>query len=221
MGDDEGHHHRLDHLILHRLFCCPHSVLVALLLKRLVHVVSRSDLQVDNRLSPVASRVASKPRQVELPFRSCDPTFVLPLTRPQVFGPDRDFVSGSHHHLPLYPLLRIGDKSSLGVDVLQEDVPSDVVASVVLSRYFLATADNVFRIKLFNVLLHQHFVGFLPYQLFQSSVTENGSLRFPESPSSFLEAVQCSHTLKKSFHSTLDLQLSFQKNSEDLVSENS
>ena len=60
-----------------------------------------------------------------------------------MLGPDRDLVSGTPHHLPVFPPLLVGDQSSLFEDVVEEDVDDSVVPSVDFPAHFLAAAYNV------------------------------------------------------------------------------
>ena len=64
-----------------------------------------------------------------------------------MLGPDGDLISGRPHHLPVFPLLLVGDQSSLDEDVVQEDVDDDVVPGVDFSRHFSAASDDVLRVE--------------------------------------------------------------------------
>ena len=61
--------------------------------------------------------------------------------------PDRDFVSGSPHHLPVLPLLLVSDQSSLDEDVVEEDVQNDVMPGDDFTTNISAVADDVLGIE--------------------------------------------------------------------------
>ena len=75
-----------------------------------------------------------------------------------MFGSDRDLVVVRLDHLPIFPLLLVGDQSSLFEDVVQEDV-HDVVAGAYFSKNPLAAAYECFALIGSPVLLHQHYVS--------------------------------------------------------------
>ena len=60
-----------------------------------------------------------------------------------MFGSNGDLVSCRPHHLPIVPLLLVGDQPSLDEDVVEEDVDDIVVTGVDLSGNSLAATDDV------------------------------------------------------------------------------
>ena len=57
---------------------------------------------------------------------------------------DGDFICWCLHRLPIFPLLLVGDQSSLDEDVVQEDLDDGVVAGADLPAHLLTAADDVF-----------------------------------------------------------------------------
>ena len=64
-----------------------------------------------------------------------------------MFGSDGDLVCSGARRLPFFPLLLVGDQSSLDEDVVQEDVDHNVVPGVDLSGDFLAATYDVLGIE--------------------------------------------------------------------------
>ena len=126
----------------------PHSVLLILLLKRLIHIVCGSDFHVDDHFPPLASRISPQPHEVGLELRTSDPSFVLPFLGQQVLSADSDFVPSTPHRLPILPLLLVGDQSSLDEDIIQEYVQDDVMASDDFAAHFPAAADVMLCVQL-------------------------------------------------------------------------
>ena len=50
---------------------------------------------------------------------------------------------GCSYHLPVLPLLLVGDESSLDEDVVREDVHDGIIAGVDIGAHFLAAADDM------------------------------------------------------------------------------
>ena len=127
MGDDEGHHHRFRHLLLQSVSGGPLSVFLVLFFECFLHVISRCDLDINDDLPPLTASIPSEPYEVRFQPCACNLSFVRPLIGPRVLGPDGDLVSRCHHRFPIFPLLLVGDQSSLDEDVVQEDVKDYVV----------------------------------------------------------------------------------------------
>ena len=65
-----------------------------------------------------------------------------------MLGSDGDLVAGRSDRLPVFPLLLVGDQSSLHQNVVEEDIHDNVVPGVDLSGDFPAAADDVLGIEL-------------------------------------------------------------------------
>ena len=199
--DNERYHRRFARLLLHNLLDRPLPIIFILLLDDLAHLVSRRDLQVDDNFPLLVSGVSSEPHQIGLQFRSNNSTFALPLIGPPMFSPDGDLITGGPDHLPLFPLLLVGYQSSLGEDVVQEDVHHKVMAGVDLTTHLPTAASNMLGVEmkscvsaptpglslLFGDELSplpdtQEVLLYLPDELHRLCGAVQGIPRFPEQP---------------------------------------
>ena len=64
-----------------------------------------------------------------------------------MFGANGDLVGFRPNHLPFFPLLFVGDESSLFEDVVEGDVDNDVVAGVDVADHLHTATGDVLRVQ--------------------------------------------------------------------------